>query len=626
MLRLEIEQLESRLAPAMLVPDDPAYPDQYGLGRIAAPAAWGTSIGTGRTIVAVLDTGLDTTHPDLAGNLWVDPARPSVHGYDFVADTAVVEDFVGHGTHVAGIIGAIGDNGVGVTGINWHARLMSLRVLGGSDTAGAAARAIDFAIAHGAKVLNASWVVLPDPRLEAAIGRARDAGVILVAAAGNDGADFAGTPVYPAAYVARYDNVLAVASTDAADRLAATSGFGAGVALAAPGVDILSTLPGGRYGRDSGTSMAAAFVSGAASLIWDARPGWTYRQVLDRLKTTVEPVSGLAGKVDSGGRLDLARLLALPSASPVRAFAVGSADGTARLIVSNGSSFPIVAPFGERPPGGVRATAADLTGDGVPDLIAASGPGGSALVFGYDGATGVELFVLRPFEESFTGGVFVTAGDIDADGIPELVVTPDQGGGPRVRVLDGRTRAVVADFFGIDDPAFRGGCRATIGDLTGDGKAELVVAAGAGGGPRVAVFTGASVRSGAAVRLLGDFFVFEPELRNGVYIAVGDLTGSGRADLIVGGGPGGGPRVQAFSGAGIAAGLGAKSFVRANLFVADSAARDGASVVVADLDGDVRADLVTAADGSVRAYAGNRLIGGDLRPLFDLPFSGASIG
>src|SRR5207248_6721301 len=131
--------------------------------------------------------------------------------------------------------------------------------------------------------------------------------------------------------------------------------------------------------------------------------------------------------------------------------------------------------------GGVRVAAADFNGDGVADVVAGTGPGSATHVRVLDGKDQHELFAVDPFEATFTGGVFVAAGDVNGDGVPDLVVTPDEGGGPRVRVFSGKGFSQLADFFGIDDPAFRGGARAAVGDVNGDGAGDVIVAAGFGG-------------------------------------------------------------------------------------------------------------------------------------------------
>ena len=173
--------------------------------------------------------------------------------------------------------------------------------------------------------------------------------------------------------------------------------------------------------------------------------------------------------------------------------------------------------------GGVRVVAGDVNGDGVEDVIAAAGPGGGPRVRVFDGKTFDVIAEFMAFEETFTGGLFVSAGDLTGDGVAEIVLSPDVGGGPRVRVLDGTTMAPIADFFGIADENFRGGARTAVGDLNGDGTRDVLVAAGAGGGPRVAGFDGRTLAGGDPAKLFNDFFAFDPSLRNGVYLTAGTI-------------------------------------------------------------------------------------------------------
>ncbi len=287
--------------------------------------------------------------------------------------------------------------------------------------------------------------------------------------------------------------------------------------------------------------------------------------------------------------------------------------------------------------GGVRTAVADFNADGTPDLVAAAGPGMRTAVVVIDGKTHQLLLTINPFESTFTGGVYVAAGDITGDGVPDLIVTPDQGGGPVVVVYDGAALAKgqvieLTRFFGIADPNFRGGARAAVGDVNGDGIGDLIVAAGFGGGPRVAVFEGKSVAAGNPNRLLPDFFAFEQTLRNGVYVTAGDITGSGHVDLIFGGGPGGGPRVRVVDPAILIADGGVVSLddpaaqvaQLANFFAGDPNNRGGIRVAVAHLDSSNKAELVVGAgqgDGSnVTAYTAGAITANPARPAPEFTF------
>ena len=176
-----------------------------------------------------------------------------------------------------------------------------------------------------------------------------------------------------------------------------------------------------------------------------------------------------------------------------------------------------------------------------------------------------------------------------------------EGGGPRVRVFSGNGFGQIADFFGIDDPNFRGGARTAVGDVDGDGRPDLIVAAGPGGGPRVAVYRGATLAAAGGPKLCSDFMAFESSFRRGVSLAAADLDHDGRADVIVAGGPGGGPRVSVFGGGGL---VSDRQERLADFFAADPASRAGILLAMKDVDADGQADVVAASgDGSTaRVY------------------------
>ncbi|MCZ2341199.1 MAG: VCBS repeat-containing protein [Bacteroidales bacterium] len=277
--------------------------------------------------------------------------------------------------------------------------------------------------------------------------------------------------------------------------------------------------------------------------------------------------------------------------------------------------------------GGVRVAAADMNNDGVTDYVFGSGPGMSSQVRVIDGKTGAQLANIAPFESTFTGGVYVAAGDLNGDGIGELVITPDEGGGPRVQIYNGFTFTKIADFFGIDDAAFRGGVRPALGNINSDKTADLVVAAGYGGGPRVAIYDGTTLFAGRQpLKLVSDFFVFEPTLRDGVYVAVGDINSDGYGDLIFGGGPQGGPRVLILSGDVVLQQGGyspvssaSSNAVLANFFSGNPDTRGGIRVAAHDINGDNIADVLTG-DGAgvgttVRGYLGQTIAPGITPPL-----------
>jgi subtilisin family serine protease len=347
--RIAYAQPNYRIRIADTYPNDVRFSEMWSLDNtgqtggvpdadIDAPRAWDVTHGSGSNVVAVIDTGVDYTHPDLAQNMWVNSNEvprdgldndgngyvDDIHGYDFINHDGDPMDDQGHGTHVAGTIGADGDNGLGVTGINWDVQIMALKFIGpdGWGDESDAIEAIYYAITNGASITNASWG--GDPYSQAlydAIATARDADHVFVAAAGNGdmlgvGQDNDATLYYPASY--DLDNIVAVSAIGANGDLGSFSNYGrTTVDLAAPGVDVLSTVPGTGYGLNTGTSMAAPHATGVLALVQDLHPEWTYREVIDQVLSTVDPIPELYGLNATNGRLNAAAAVGNPEpASP----------------------------------------------------------------------------------------------------------------------------------------------------------------------------------------------------------------------------------------------------------------------------------------------------------------------
>lgn len=336
----EVEYAEpDRPVEAYRYPNDPSFPLLWGLNNsgqtggladadIDATEAWDLATGDS-IIVGVIDSGVDTAHVDLRGNIWTNAGEipgngvddddngfvDDVHGWDFLNWDNDPFDDNSHGTHVAGTIAARGDNGIGVTGVSWSARIMPLKFLraDGFGSTTHAILALSYAVRMGAKLTCNSWGGTGySQALRDAIDSAGAAGLLFVAASGNVRTNLDIQPHYPAAY--DLDCIIAVSASDHLDRLASEPSWGSNwgptrVDLAAPGVNVYSTIPGGAYDFKSGTSMAAPHVAGAAALLWSEYPWLSARQVKTRLLATVDQKAELRGKNVSGGRLNLHRAM-----------------------------------------------------------------------------------------------------------------------------------------------------------------------------------------------------------------------------------------------------------------------------------------------------------------------------
>ena len=329
---VELAEPNFLIAKDDLDPNDERFNEQWALRNmgqnggqfgsdIDAVAAWSITTGTMSTVIAVIDSGIDFTHPDLANNRWTNPlpaAKQDLHGWDFVADSAEITDEHGHGTAVAGIIAAEGNNSIGMTGVMWRAGLMSLRVLDNTGTGDVAnaVEAIDYAVTHGAQVINLSWGTNAESLvLKEAIERALKRNVVVICSAGNAGRSLDSSPYYPASFAVT--NLISVAATDNLDQLASWSNWGTRtVTVAAPGTNILTTQRGGGYWTVSGTSASTPVVTGIAGLLKTLRAGASPRLVAKAISESARQVASLSGKVSSNGVVSAAEALVKVKGSP----------------------------------------------------------------------------------------------------------------------------------------------------------------------------------------------------------------------------------------------------------------------------------------------------------------------
>jgi subtilisin family serine protease len=304
------------LAHIIATPNDPLYSGQWGLSQINAPAAWDVITGTTDVVIAVIDSGLDTSHPDLAGQLWTNPGEivgngidddnngyvDDINGWNFVDDNTNLSDNTGHGTQVAGVIAAETNNGKGVAGVCWNCHLMIVKVtqFGGVANYSDIAAGVTYAAQKGADVINLSLGGYSNSATLRAAVEAASQTVVVVGGAGNDDRT---DLFYPAAY---NDNVLAVAGTTSSDTKVGTSNYGTWVDVSAPGEVITTTFSGGGYGDTSGTSMAAPFVAGLAGLLRSKNPGWSADMVRAQIIRTANDIYGL--NPSYGGQLGNGRI------------------------------------------------------------------------------------------------------------------------------------------------------------------------------------------------------------------------------------------------------------------------------------------------------------------------------
>lgn len=605
---------------AALQPTDEFFNEQTYITHIHADTAWNTVREAPGVVVAVIDTGVDISHPDLRNNIWRNEGEfpgngidddgngyvDDVHGWDFMTDSPdptpkfsdeSVRLAMHHGTLVAGILGAQGGNGKGIAGIAWRIKIMPLRVLdgeGNGDTI-AVTEAVKYARENGADIINLSFIGEDRSQsLQLALEQAYRAGIFIVAAAGNEvtsGIDMDVTPRYPVCEDGPpHENwVIGVTSVDQYDRKASFSNYGLQcIDIAAPGVRTFTTQltadqPGYSepYGGGwTGTSVSTPQVAGVAALVKAidpdiSLPEWQ-RLVLERSDNINDLNAEWQGKIGHG------RLNAAAVVVAAKKRVATENDLSARLITGAGpGGGPHVRHFdlsGETKlqwfaydaeyTGGVNVALGDLTNDGFDETIVApeSAHAPEVKVFNRFGTLQTSFFA---YDQAFMQGVQVAVGDVDGDGVEEIITVPNKGGGPHVRVFN-RKGHIKNEFFAFNKQS-RTGVSVAVADVDKDGDQEIVVAAGEGSMPIVRIFDWRGNQE-------GQFFAFEPSHIHGMTLAAYEGL------IVVGSGPGAEPMVRGFDY------LGNKQL---EFLAYDHRFHGGVNVSIADVNNDTFAEIIT---------------------------------
>lgn len=567
---------------AAVTPNDPYFQNQWYLKRIKAPEAWEINSRSRGTVIAVIDSGVQITHPDIAANLWVNAGEidgnrkdddgnglvDDRNGWDFVNNVSdpgpkfkkgFTEAGILHGTIVAGIAAGVGNNGQGITGLNWDVKIMPLKALddaGNGDTA-AVIKAIDYAIAKGANIINLSFVGFSySPNLRNAIQRAHDAGVIVVAPAGNEqsgehGVNLNQRPIYPACYTGNRNEriVIGVAATDAIDQKAAFSGYGHNcIDLSAPGMSFFSTsvyapqksVNGSFFNQSydgywSGTSVAVPLVSATLALIQGANPTLSAEESVDILLKNTDNIDSLNPEyIDQlgSGRLNVALAVAeaadkLKARKPLLAITPGGRTAPyVKITDTQGEAISEFLAYKASFTGGVNVAAGDLDGDGIDEIVTAPANGLEADIRIFN-AQGKFISHFLAYPATFRGGVNLAVADTDKNGKSEIITVPSQGYSAEVKIFTPQGR--LQKMFLAYPPSFKGGATVAVGDVMGDGAVEIVTGTGKGGIPQVKVFS-------TVGKALSSFVVGSPKEATGLRVALVDMDGNSRrrqAEIVV---------------------------------------------------------------------------------------------
>lgn len=619
---------------ASIIPSDTYFDNQWYLKKIKATEAWDIIRESPKVTIAILDSGVQIDHPDLVSNIWknkkeieangIDDDKngfiDDINGWDFVNEVAeptpkfmpdYTEAGIMHGTIIAGIAAASGNNAAGISGVTWQAKIMPLKVLNdkGQGNTLKVVKAIDYAIANGADIINLSFIGFGYSKsLDDAIKRAYDAGLIIVAAGGNEQEQGEGyyldqTPMYPICHDGfnGENRVIGVAATDTMDQKAVFSSFGKCIDISSPGLSVFSTIVyspnnsiDGKFfnkyydGYWSGTSVAVPMVSASIALIEAANPSLNRRQIINTIFESADNINRLnpnyLNKLGKG-RLNLE--VAISQAknildSKIEKLIVAPFSNYPSLIKitdQDGNLYNEFYAYGEKFKGGVNLAGCDINGDGSSEIITGAGPGGGPhiKIFNIKGELLGQFFA---YNKNFRGGVNLTCGDINEDGMSEIITGPGSGMEPEVKTFDQKGKNLGS--FMAYYTSFHGGVNLAIGDIDGDDKNEIITGAGQGGGPQIRIFK----RGGFSV---GQFFAYDKNFRGGVKVAVADVNGgirSHRAEIIATPGKGGGPHLKIFDN---------KANLLGHFFAFNSNLRGGVNLAASDINNDGLDEIVVGA-------------------------------
>lgn len=628
------------LVSARVLPNDPYYEKQWYLPKIKADLAWERINSSPNITIAVIDSGVQIDHPDLKDNIWVNENEiantgtdddgngfiDDINGWDFVENVPDpspkfnedwTESGMSHGTMVAGIIAAVGNNNQGVTGLTWQAKIMPLRALNhkGEGRISDVVRAIDYAINNGADIINLSFAGFTyNSSLQAAINRASQAGIIVVTAAGNEHENGQGlntdeTPIYPACYGKDNILVLGVASTDPLDQKADFSSYGFScVDITAPGISFFNTITQGSNlfdqnllydGYWSGTSMSAPIISGTLALIAEMNPNLSPVEIVNVLLRSADNISRLnpaylgqlgAGRVNVYRAVEMSRELLYSKLGRIIAAPASQNELDLKLLDISGNKIDVF-DINQLIRNGAKVASGDISGNGDSEIVIAmqKGERPELLIFSRDQRLLGRFFAYDP---NFLGGMSLALADLDGNGKKEIIVGAGPGGGPHVRIFDHRGN-LKGQFF-AHDLNFRGGVNVSAGNIDGKGINNIVVGLGEGSDPAIKIFD----RRG---NMLGVFLAYEKSFTGGVNVTVANIDG--RADrrdkIIIAPGPGRAPEIKVFTNHGELE----RSFLafRSNWQL-------GVSVSAGDLNNNGLAEIVTGAlaggDPQIRVFSG----------------------